>query len=66
MTKVISFANNKGGSGKSTTCSSIGYALAEQGKKVLLVDADLHKASQYKLFGRKNVQELSRMLASSQ
>ena len=36
MTKVISFANNKGGSGKSTTCSSVGYALAEQGKKVLL------------------------------
>ena len=38
MTKVISFANNKGGSGKSTTCSSVGYALAEQGKKVLLID----------------------------
>ena len=41
MTKVISFANNKGGSGKSTTCSSVGYALAEQGKKVLLIDGDM-------------------------
>ena len=41
MTKVISFANNKGGSGKSTTCSSVGYALAEKGKKVLIIDGDM-------------------------
>ena len=41
MTKVISFANNKGGSGKSTTCSSVGYALARQSKKVLLIDGDM-------------------------
>ena len=40
MTKVLCFANNKGGSGKSTTCSSVGYVLAGKGKKVLLVDAD--------------------------
>ena len=26
-TKVICFANNKGGSGKSTTCSNVGYCL---------------------------------------
>ncbi|PWM49802.1 MAG: ParA family protein, partial [Bacillota bacterium] len=40
-TKVICFANNKGGSGKSTTCSNVGYFLAESGRKVLLIDGDM-------------------------
>lgn len=40
-TKVISFANNKGGSGKSTTASNVGAALALSGKKVLMVDGDM-------------------------
>ncbi len=40
-TKVICFANNKGGSGKSTTCSNIGAALAEAGKHILLIDGDM-------------------------
>ena len=41
MTKVICFANNKGGSGKSTTCASIAYAFATAGKRVLLIDGDM-------------------------
>ena len=40
-TKVICFANNKGGSGKSTTCASIAYAFSKLGKKVLLIDGDM-------------------------
>lgn len=40
-TTTICFANNKGGSGKSTTCSNVGYSLAEKGKKVLLIDGDM-------------------------
>lgn len=40
-TKVICFTNNKGGSGKSTTCSNVGCAMALTGKKVLLIDADM-------------------------
>ena len=39
--KVICFANNKGGSGKSTTCASVAYAMATSGKKVLLIDGDM-------------------------
>ena len=44
-TKVIAFANNKGGSGKSTTCSNVGYALTLEGYRVLLVDADMRLPS---------------------
>ncbi len=40
-TKVIAFANNKGGSGKTTTCSNVGCAMALAGKKVLLLDGDM-------------------------
>ena len=40
-TKIIAFANNKGGSGKTTSCSNIGCALAGMGKKVLLIDGDM-------------------------
>lgn len=40
-TTVICFANNKGGSGKSTTCANVGYSMVTEGKKVLLIDGDM-------------------------
>lgn len=59
MTKIISFANNKGGSGKSTTCSNVAYYLSSQGKKVLVIDGDMQLNLSLAFFSEDKVLEIA-------
>jgi len=48
--------------GKSTTAANLAITFAEAGNSVILVDADLRRPSQHRLFGLPNEQGLTTML----
>ncbi|MBQ7724306.1 MAG: ParA family protein [Lachnospiraceae bacterium] len=56
-TKVISFTNNKGGSGKTTTCSNVAYCLMERGSKVLVIDGDMQMNLSLSFLSEESVME---------
>lgn len=58
-TKVICFANNKGGSGKSTTCANVGYGLSKLGKRVLLIDGDMQLNLSLSFFSEEKVLDMA-------
>ena len=60
MARVIAVANQKGGVAKTTTVLSLGVALAERGREVLLVDLDPQACLTYSLGVA--VEELKRSL----
>lgn len=52
--KTIMFTSSGPGEGKSTTIANTAVALAQSGKQVILVDCDLRKPVQHKIFGKRN------------
>lgn len=59
VTKTIAFANNKGGSGKTTTCANVGYSLSTLGRKVLMIDGDMQLNLSLSFFSEENVLEFA-------
>ena len=53
MGKIISFANQKGGSGKTTLSANLAVLWANSDYKVAVVDADAQKSLTYWLDARK-------------
>ncbi len=51
VARIIAVASGKGGVGKSTVSSNLAVALARAGRRVGLLDADIHGPSQAKMMG---------------
>ncbi|SDS28253.1 capsular exopolysaccharide family [Paenibacillaceae bacterium GAS479] len=61
--QVIMVASASPGEGKSTTASNLAVTYAQEGKKVLLIDADLRKPTVFKVFNVTNRVGLSTVIS---
>ena len=60
--KVISLTSSNAGEGKSWVTANLAISCAQYGKKVLIVDADLRKGRQHRIFRKSNRTGLSDLL----
>jgi polysaccharide biosynthesis transport protein len=60
--KALVISSSQAGEGKSTVAANLALAVAELGKRVLLVDADMRKPSQHLIWRRGNQEGLSNVL----
>jgi capsular exopolysaccharide synthesis family protein len=61
--RVIMVTSSMGGEGKSTTSSNLAVVLAQSGKRVILISADLRRPRVHNFFGLRNEMGLSNVLS---
>jgi polysaccharide biosynthesis transport protein len=61
--KVVVVSSSQSGEGKSTVSANLALAVAELGKTVLLVDADMRKPTQHRVWRQDNYEGLSNVLS---
>lgn len=61
--KVAVISSAMPSEGKSATCANLAIAMAQTGVRVLLIDADLRKPTQYQIFQTENGKGLTTILA---
>ncbi|MCA9995149.1 MAG: polysaccharide biosynthesis tyrosine autokinase [Anaerolineales bacterium] len=64
--KSVLVTSSSPGEGKSTTTANLGVVMAQMGKKVLIVDADLRRPTQHKLFAIGNNRGLTTAILDSE
>jgi len=63
--RILVVTSSKPGEGKTTTCTNLATVIAQNGKKVLLVDADLHRPMVRKVLGLKNKMGLTDVITGA-